>query len=84
MDAAPPIDARRLSWRCRRGMKELDVLLERFVAGHYAALSEDDRRAFVQILDLPDPQLVDYFLADVTPADPRIARIVELIAPRRI
>lgn len=83
MDAAPPIEARRLIWRCRRGMKELDVLLERFVAAHYAGLSADDRHVFGQILDLPDPRLVDYFLADVTPADPRVARLVELIAPRR-
>jgi len=34
--ADPGADAGRLLWRCRRGMKELDVLLERFARARFA------------------------------------------------
>jgi antitoxin CptB len=35
-----PLRASRLSWHCRRGMKELDLLLERFVEQHRQALAD--------------------------------------------
>jgi antitoxin CptB len=47
----------RLLWRCRRGLKELDVLLERFAREHYPSASESERAAFEQLLELSDPEL---------------------------
>jgi antitoxin CptB len=41
------VEARRLLWRCRRGMKELDVLLERFARERYEAAPPEQKRAFV-------------------------------------
>lgn len=75
-------DARRLLWRCRRGMKELDVLLERFARTRYAAVPPDQKRAFARLLDLPDPDLVDYLFGYVTPPDPELARLTQLITAR--
>jgi succinate dehydrogenase flavin-adding protein (antitoxin of CptAB toxin-antitoxin module) len=49
-------------WRCRRGMRELDVLLERFAREHYRSASPAHRRAFERLLELPDPVLVDLLL----------------------
>jgi antitoxin CptB len=37
-DTTDDLRLRRLRWLCRRGMKELDVLLERFIAGQAQAL----------------------------------------------
>jgi antitoxin CptB len=74
---------RRLVWRCRRGMKELDVLLERYVRGGYRQASDDDRVAFGHLLDLPDPDLADYLFGYATPSDPGIARLARLIATHR-
>jgi antitoxin CptB len=53
----------RLRWRCRRGLLELDLVLERFVGGHYAALDADARRAFDALLDMPDAVLWDMITA---------------------
>jgi antitoxin CptB len=50
-------DKSRLRWRCRRGMKELDVLLERFLDTQYDAASESRQRAFMALLDMEDPDL---------------------------
>jgi antitoxin CptB len=44
-------------WRCRRGMKELDLLLERFARSQLPAASPEERRRFEALLELPDPVL---------------------------
>ena len=69
----------RLRWRCRRGMHELDGVLESFAERGLAALDADDLALFERILDLPDPELVAYLLRRSVPADPAIARLVERI-----
>lgn len=56
-------------WRCRRGMKELDLLLERFARERYRSASPEHRRAFERLLELPDPLLVDLLLAPASPCD---------------
>lgn len=72
----------RLVWSCRRGMRELDVLLERYLNESFARASSRDRAAFEQILALQDPELASYLLAGVEPLDPDIARVVAQISPR--
>jgi antitoxin CptB len=52
----------KLRWRCRRGMRELDVLLTRYVDDQYCDASESHRAAFRQLLDSQDPLIYDYFL----------------------
>jgi antitoxin CptB len=77
------VEARKLLWRCRRGMKELDVLLERFARERYERVSSDDQRAFARLLDLPDPDLADLFFGHVVPTEPDLVRLTRLVtAPR--
>ena len=52
-------------------MKELDVLLERFMERQWAALDSEARTAFEQFLELPDPLLAHYLLVDAPPPDPQ-------------
>ncbi len=72
-----------LLWRCRRGTKELDVLLERYVTGPYSSASPAEKRAFEQILGLPDPVLADYLFGHVQAEEPELARLIERIATHR-
>jgi antitoxin CptB len=62
-------EARRLLWRCRRGMKELDILLERFARQALPEAPAAERRAFERLLGLPDPLLAGYLLGGDRPAD---------------
>jgi antitoxin CptB len=78
-EAGADLEARRLLWRCRRGMKELDVLLERFARGALAGASAEERRAFAELLSLPDPRLARYLLGGVAPSEARLARLVARI-----
>ena len=47
----------RARWRCRRGLLELDIVLQRFMDEHYAALDEAGLRQFEILLDFPDTDL---------------------------
>ena len=47
-----------LRWRCRRGMRELDAALLCYLEHHYGTGSEDERLAFQELLDMPDPELM--------------------------
>jgi antitoxin CptB len=73
-------EGRRLLWRCRRGMKELDVLLERFARAELPSASPQARQAFERFLELPDPELVDYLLGQAIPDDSELAKLVQRIA----
>jgi antitoxin CptB len=79
-------EARRLLWRCRRGMKELDVLLERYVRSWLPEASSEERQTLTCLLELPDPILSDYLFGHAAAPEPRMARLVTAIQvgpPRR-
>ena len=50
-------EQRRLAWRCRRGMLELDIVLQRFVQQQFYGLSLDELYAFDEMLAMPDNDL---------------------------
>lgn len=62
-------ETQRLQWRCRRGMLELDLMLQGFLDRGYDALSETQRTRFVQLLELPDQQLLDYLMEREIPKE---------------
>jgi len=72
-------DLSRLRWRCRRGLHELDGVLESFAQRALPTLDADDFALFERILDLPDPELAGYLLGRSAPADPDLARLLERI-----
>ena len=78
MTAADP-EAGRLLWRCRRGMKELDLVLERFARGTLPGASAAERGLLAELLELPDPLLAQYLLGDAAPAGARLAALVTRI-----
>lgn len=53
----------RIRWRCRRGLLELDIVLECFVSKHYAGLDAAEKVAFDALLDSPDTLLWDMITA---------------------
>jgi antitoxin CptB len=69
----------KLRWRCRRGMKELDLLLTRYVEEDYLAATPEQQAAFRALLDSQDPVLNDYFLGREHPSDPVLRSLIERI-----
>jgi antitoxin CptB len=54
-----PDEMNRLKWLCRRGTKELDFILNRYLSKHYAIADADEQMVFKQLLELEDPELND-------------------------
>jgi antitoxin CptB len=56
-----PARVRKLKWLCRRGMKELDVLLERFITVNEPSLAEGAWPELESLLETEDDTLWDWF-----------------------
>ena len=69
----------RLKWRCRRGMLELDLVLQAFLQEGYGALSGQERQYLDQLLDLPDDTLLAYLQKRQHPDDPNLKQILKKI-----
>ena len=72
----------RLRWQCRRGMRELDELLVRYLDECYPGDSDDDKAAFRAVLELADPSLNGYLLQRQRPSSEPIARVIDRILRR--
>jgi antitoxin CptB len=60
-------------------MKELDILLTRYVRERFPSAEAGERTAFTEFLELPDPDIAGYLLAGVEPAEPRLAELCRRI-----
>ncbi len=68
-----------MRWASRRGMLELDLVLEPFVTGRYGLLDEVDRQRFQQLMLCEDQDLFAWFLRREQPQDQELAAIVSQI-----
>jgi antitoxin CptB len=73
------LEARRLLWHCRRGMKELDVLLERYAREGLPGAPAGEWAAFAELLKLPDPLLAGYLLGGEVPPEPHLVQLLKRI-----
>ena len=72
-------DLARLRWRCRRGTKELDLLLGTFLEQHGPRLTAEQRADFDHLLEQPDDLLQSWLLyGDPVPL-PRLVPLVQTI-----
>ena len=69
----------RLMWASRRGMMELDLILQPFVENTFDSLPEDDQLRFEALLEREDQQLFVWLMKREQPADPDTQRIVQII-----
>jgi antitoxin CptB len=64
-------------------MRELDELLQRYLAQCYPQASPAEQRAFERLLQDQDPQLQAYLLSDERPPDPELRNVVDAIREHR-
>jgi antitoxin CptB len=73
------IELNRMRWAARRGMLELDLVLEPFVNERYQHLDEADRARYQQLMLCEDQDLFGWFLGRLQPEDEEMASIVKQI-----
>jgi len=63
----------KLKWHCRRGIKELDIVLNKYLEEHYGQVDDVSRNAFKtafkELLDFEDPVLYAMLLGNIEPVN---------------
>ncbi len=60
----------RLMWRCRRGIREMDILFQKFMQQHYAVLSDDEKKNFESFLEEADLDILSWIMGKSAPTNP--------------
>jgi antitoxin CptB len=71
------LNENQLVWRCRRGIRELDVIFDRFLKSNYAKLSDAEQADFQRLLDVQDPVIMDWLMSRYDSEDAGLAGIIE-------
>jgi antitoxin CptB len=79
MTDADEAELRRLRWKSRRGMRELDQLLGRYLDREWRQSSEAERGVFLRLLETEDDKLWHWFMGHETAGDVEIQLLVERI-----
>ena len=75
----PAADLRRIRWRCRRGMRELDQLFERWLAHGWEPASDAQRGVFLRLLDCEDDRLWRWFMGYEACPDAELSALIARI-----
>jgi len=78
-DTSNPDVTSDLRWQCRRGMLELDLILNNFIDHELGCLTDDERATFKHVLSYPDQTLYDLLLGNTVSADRKVAGLVQRI-----
>lgn len=77
MDAAE--DNRRMVWASRRGMLELDLVLESFAKQQYPKLDDVNKQRYRALMECEDQELFGWFMRREQPEDANLAAIIAVI-----
>ncbi|MEM7053678.1 MAG: succinate dehydrogenase assembly factor 2 [Pseudomonadota bacterium] len=69
----------KLRWRCRRGMRELDVLFSNWLESSFEYSSAEQQAAFIALLEREDDQLWSWLAGRDEPDQPDLREIVSLL-----
>ena len=66
-------------WKCRRGTKELDILMSNFYYSFYKTASDRQKEGFIKLLSLEDPIIYDLLLNKISLKDIEVNEIADMI-----
>jgi antitoxin CptB len=73
----------KLRWRCRRGLLENDLFIERFFGRYQRTLTEIQAQGLLALMDLPDNDLLDLLLRRTEPegalAEPDVRAVLSML-----
>ena len=73
------MDDKEIIWKCRRGTKELDILMSGFYHKFYKNVSKSQKDAFIKLLSLEDPVIYDLLLNKISSKDIAVNQIADMI-----
>tara|TARA_B110000285_G_C15008107_1_gene554951 strand:+ start:167 stop:409 length:243 start_codon:yes stop_codon:yes gene_type:complete len=66
-------------WKCRRGTKELDLMMNGFYESYYKTASKSQKEAFIKLLSLEDPFISDLLMNKTVSKDIAVNEIADMI-----
>lgn len=69
----------KIRWQCRRGVKELDVLLQNYLETDYLQADDEEKKQFAELLKWEDDELQDILLGGKKPAAKEFDILVDKI-----
>jgi len=79
-----PDELNRLRWQCRRGLLELDLVLESFLEKHGEQLQGERMNSFRSLLTLSDNEMLDLISARTECSEARLAEVVQMLRNCRV
>ena len=74
-----PEQKAKLVWQCRRGMLELDLILNRFLKENLDRIDANQLRALETLLTYPDPEINLWLMGYEVPHEQELVDIVAFI-----
>ncbi len=73
----------RLLWRCRRGIREMDIVLQEFLNQSYDTLSDAEKISFSKLLNEADLDILNWIMEKDEPKNDGVKNIIKLIRHSR-
>jgi len=70
------LEERKVIYRARRGLKEIDVYFDPYVRNYYLNASPEEKALFAELVDQEDPDLLDWFMEVGEPPRPEIKNLI--------
>ena len=68
---------RKVIYRARRGLKEIDMFFDPYVRLHYLQADHAEKAAFARLIEAEDPDLLDWFMNVSTPEDVELVALIQ-------
>ncbi len=75
---------RKIKWRSRRGMRELDQLCDYYLEHHFPTASDEERDLYLSLLEMQDPELYALLMHRAPYPSKAVEELVLKINPHRI
>ena len=68
----------RLIWRCRRGIREMDILLLDYLETHYDTATVENQNTFEELLEENDLDILSWIMEKTSP-DEKYIKLIKFI-----
>ena len=73
------LEERKVVYRARRGLKEIDVYFDPYVKQYYLLADDAEKALFKQLVAQEDPDLLDWFMEVSEPSRPEMRALINTL-----
>jgi antitoxin CptB len=71
------LEERKVIYRARRGLKEIDVYFDPYVKQYYLQAESEEKAMFAELVEQEDPDLLDWFMEVSEPPRPELRQFIQ-------